>query len=479
MPPGSTISRRRAHRPPVSGLHSTLFERPVGGWGRTWHAAYHRAARGWQQAPAWDVVGRAATRSHAPMRDPLSVRQFRQMDSRRDRTSQVRPRPPAGRRPVTSRVRPSAPSPRRMDRYRDLERRRGLPLPMKLFLAVAILALGASIVWIGSGAVGPFVSSVVAGIGGFVTQVGGVVSSSAPTAAPEVGEPPTIEAPDTPYTNEATTDIIVNVPTAITGIEGYTIRLYVAVADKDPALVTEVGVGELSKLVIPEVELAEGRNDFQATVVGPGGESEPSGVATWVMDNLKPKATIISPKDGARIKKSTATLKGKTQPKAAVRAQNASNGANAEAIAGDDGLWETSIALADGANVITVTVTDLAGNENTNTITLRRGEGKLSVVLIGSRYRFSASKLPKEVTFTVTVTGSDGQRVKGAAALFTVSVPGLEAIISREIQTDGGGVATFTTTIPSGAMPGSGLATVLVDTPADGQGTDRATLTVE
>jgi len=366
-----------------------------------------------------------------------------------------------------------------MDRYRELERRRGLPLPIKLFLAAAVVALGATIVWIGSGAVGPFVSSTVAGIGGFVTEIGGVVSSPAPTAVPDVGDSPTIESPETPYTNEAVTDIIVNVPPAVAGKEGYGIRLYVTLPDQDPEVVAEVAVGALSKLVIPEVALAEGRNDFQATIVGPAGETEASGVATWIMDNLKPKATISSPKDGARIKKSSATLKGKTQPLASIRAQNAANGANAEAVAGDDGLWEAPIALADGSNVITVTVTDLAGNTNTNTITLRRGEGKLSIVLIGSRYRFVASKLPKEVTFSVTVTGSDGQPARGATALFTVSVPGLEAIVSREIKTDAGGVATFATAIPAGAMPGSGLATVLVDTPNDGQGSDRATPTVQ
>lgn len=380
---------------------------------------------------------------------------------------------------MTKRVRPSAPSPRRMDRYRELERRRGLPLPLKLFLAAAVVALGATIIWIGSGAVGPFVSSIVAGVGGFVTTVGGAVGSTAPTAPPDVGDSPTIEPPESPYTNETATDIIINVPSAVAGKEGHTIRLYVTLPDQEPEMVTEVAVGELSKLVIPDVELADGRNDFQATVFGPGGETEPSPVATWIMDNLKPKATITSPKDGARIKKSSATIKGKTQPEASVRVQNAANGANAEAVAGTDGLWGAVIPLADGANAITVTVTDLAGNQNTNTITLRRGEGKLSVVLIGSRYRFVASKLPREVTFTVTVTGSDGQRSQGATALFTVSVPGLEAIVSREIKTDAGGVATFTTTIPAGAMPGSGLATVLVDTQSDGQGSDRATLTVE
>jgi hypothetical protein len=366
-----------------------------------------------------------------------------------------------------------------MDRYRELERRRGLPVVLKAFLAVAILVLGATIVWIGSGAVGPFASSVVTGFGSFVRQVGAAVGSTAPTAAPEVGDAPAIEAPDSPYTNDEAVDIIVNVPPAISGKEGYTIRLYVTLPDESPQLVAEVPVGDLSKQVIPNVALVDGRNDFQASVSGPGGETEMSAVATWVLDNVKPKATIISPKDGARIKKTSTAIKGKTQAQAAVRVQNATNGAIAEAVAGDDGLWDTTIALATGSNVITVTVTDQAGNQNTNTITVRRGQGKLTVVLIGSRYRFDSSKLPKPVTFTVTVTGSDGQPAAGATALFTVSVPGLEAIVSGEIKTDSGGMATFSTTIPSGAMPGSGLATVLVDTRNDGQATDRATLTVQ
>lgn len=366
-----------------------------------------------------------------------------------------------------------------MDRYRELERRRGLPLAMKLFLAAAIVALGGVIVWIGMGAVGPFVSGAVSGVGGFISSVGAVVSSPAPTKPPVVGDAPSIEPPDQPYTNDETTDVIVDVPTAVTGKDGYTIKLYVTLKDKDPQVVAEVAVGALSKQIIPDVDLADGRNDFQASIAGPGGESELSAVATWIRDNLKPKATIISPKDGAQIKKTTATIKGKTQAGASVRIINGANGASAEATAGDDGLWDAPIAIANGTNVIIVTVTDKAGNENTAKLTLHRGKGKLTVTLIGSKYRFTASKLPTKVTFTVSVTGSDGQPVENATALFTVSVPGLEAIVSNELSTDSGGGATFTTTIPAGAMPGSGLATVLVNTPSDGQATDRAALTVK
>jgi hypothetical protein len=69
--------------------------------------------------------------------------------------------------------------------------------------------------------------------------------------------------------------------------------------------------------------------------------------------------------------------------------------------------------------------------------------------------------------------------VSGATALFTVTVPGLEAIVSGEVATGKSGAATFTTRIPAGATRGSGLASVLVQTDDYGTGTDRQVLTVK
>jgi len=109
---------------------------------------------------------------------------------------------------------------------------------------------------------------------------------------------------------------------------------------------------------------------------------------------------------------------------------------------------------------------------------VRMGSGQLRVSLAGSAYRFKASKLPRSLTLRAVVTGPDGKPLRGATALFTVSVPGLEAIVSSEVSTSSDGSATFTTTIPAGAMAGSGLATVLVTTDSYGQGTDRQALTV-
>ena len=374
--------------------------------------------------------------------------------------------------------RPAAPSPARLARYRRINRRRGLPMPIGAVLAVAVAVLGFGIIWVGSGSVGPFVTSMVRGLGGFVETVGDVVSSAPPTAAPGVADAPTVVPPDQAYTNDDAVDVTVNVPAAIVGSPEYTVRLWVTLKDQPAQVLTEQAVGPTSVLLLPSVALSPGRNDFQASIVGPGGESEKSAVATWVLDTSKPKLSVISPKDGSSTTKDSVVIKGKTQAGSSIRLRNDINGATTTVDSDKNGLFSARIAVEAGMNAIVITATDPAGNPNEASVTIRKGSGKLTVDLSASAYRFRANKLPRSVSFSVVVTGPDGRPVRGAVALFTVSVPGLEAIVSSEIQTGGNGTATFRTNIPKGAMPGSGLATVLVSTDKYGDATDRKVLTV-
>ncbi len=395
------------------------------------------------------------------------------------RAPQVRPRPSFSGRPRRVKVRPVEPSPTRLARYRRLERRRGLPFVAKALLAVSIVVMSGFILWAGSGSVGPFLSSVVRGFGGFVDSVGSAVGSPAPTETPLAADAPVIVEPEQPYTNAESVDVTVRIPISIAGESGYNVRLWVTLPDAAPALVTETAVSATSVVVFPDVALVKGRNDLQASIMGPGGESEFSGVATWIFDNVKPKVSIVSPRNGAAVSKASVTIKGKTQARSSVRLANDVNGATATVAAGSDGLWETALAIGLGQNTITITITDVAGNVNTGTLVLRRGSGELRADLSGSAYRFKASSLPKRVTFTVVVTGPDGSPLAGATALFTVSVPGLEAIVSGEVRTGRTGTAAFTTNIPRGALPGPGLAAVLITMDGLGSVTDRQVLSVE
>ena len=401
------------------------------------------------------------------------------MDFRRGgRPPQVRPRPDSFGRPFRPKVRPIAPSPQRLARHRRIDRRRGLPLPFGAALAATVLALGLGILWFASGTVGPAVGGMVSGFGGFVNTVGAVVGSAPPTAPPQTSDAPTIVAPEQPYTNDDTVDVTVNVPSNVVGLNGYTIRLWVTVGDNAPVVAAEQPVGQTAIQLLPNIALAKGRNAFQASVVGPGGESDRSPAVAWMLDNSKPKLTIISPKDGSTTSKATVTIKGKTQGGSSVRVRNDENGASVTVDADKDGLFQARIAIAAGVNALQVTTTDPAGNPNDATISIRKGSGKAGAQLTATTYQFRTSKLPKPITLTVTVTDPDGNPVQGATALFTVSVPGLEAIVSSQIRTNANGVARFATTIPKHAMAGVGLATVLVSTDEFGTLTDRQVLTV-
>ena len=347
---------------------------------------------------------------------------------------------------------------------------------MKALLALSIVMLGGAILWVGSGQVGPFISSVVKGFGGFVTQVGVVAGSPRPTDAPDLADAPSIEVPEKPYTNQDKVDVTVNVPPAVTGLDDYAVRLYVTLEGADPAPRggaggRHLGPGARGGRPRRRPQRHPGRDH------GPGGESERSVVATWVLDQSKPKVSVISPENNAQVKKAVVTVKGKSQAGAEIRLTNAANGAIATTMAGKDNLWETRLAIADGSNVITITATDPAGNQNATELSLRKGSGRLTASLTSSAYRFKASKLPKSITLKVAVTGPDGRRVAGATALFTITVPGLEAIVSGEIPTNKSGVASFTTTIPAGATRGDGLAVVSV-TSGNGTTTDRQVLTI-
>ena len=402
------------------------------------------------------------------------------MDSRRGgRPPQVRPRPPSNGRPAPVKARPIAPSPTRLARHRRIERRQGLPASIKALLAFSIVALGVTIVWVGSGRVGPFVSDAVAGFGDFVGKVGSVVSSPSPTPLPAISGAPSILAPHEPYTNIEAVDITVNVPPDVVGRTGYSVRLWDTLADTPTAIIAEVPVGPTAAILIPSVTLGRGRNDIQASILGPSGESERSTIVTWVLDQAKPKVTITSPRDNAAVTKATVTIKGKTQARSSILARNDANAATASTQADADGLFAVTIAVAAGANSITITATDPAGNAESTILNVRKGSGKLVVSLTGNVYRFTASKLPTNATYTVVVTGPDGRPLGGATALFTISVPGLEAIVSAEMMTGADGTSSFSTRIPKGAMPGSGLAVVLITTADGGTGTDRKVLTVK
>jgi hypothetical protein len=346
-------------------------------------------------------------------------------------------------------------------------------------MAVGVVVLGWVCLMIGLGIIGPAVSGLASGFGNMLGSLTHLAGSPSPSASGAITEAPVIEPPDA-TTNSASVDLTVRIPQSVVGAAGYTLRLYAALPDAQPVVVKESPVGGVSTPVIQGVPLAKGANTLTATIVSADGTEGPaSKPVTVTLDVSKPKVTISTPKKDASVTTDSITVKGKTQAGSDILIRNDNNGATANDSADAQGVFSAKIAIAAGVNNITVTVTDPAGNGNTATVTVTKGTGKLKAELIGTIYRFTIAKLPQNAKFTVTVTGADGKPVAGATALFTVSVPGLAAIVSSQVTTDANGTAQFSTTIPKGAMAGQGVADVLVTLKNGKTITARAALSVK
>jgi hypothetical protein len=387
----------------------------------------------------------------------------------------VRPRPPSTGRPAPAKVRPRAPAPGRTLGHRRIERSRGLPVLTRLLLVVAVGALGITVFMTATGGLGRIV-------GAFGATVSGAFEglTATPTPRPSVAvvsDSPLIVAPEEPYTNQPTIDLVMSLPSDVVGDPNQHVRIYLALPDQAPAPILEVAVGATPTLVVPGVELTNGRNDFTATLVGPAGESEPSPLVTWFLDVNPPKIEIASPRDGQTINRAAVTITGKTQGRTTLVARNENNAATVTVKAGNDGSFELIVPLGTGTNGIAITATDVAGNVSSTVLSIRRGTGKLTAALTSVPYRLSRAKLPDPLELTVVVTDPDGRPLEGAQVTFTLSIPGIQ-VVTSEAVTGGDGQAVFRTTVPKGATLGDGLATVLVITEEFGQTTDRSIVTV-
>lgn len=320
----------------------------------------------------------------------------------------------------------------------------------------------------------------VASLGGTIgAVVDRLTATPTPTATAAIAlDTPLLDQPEEPYTNRSPIELTGSLPTAFIARPGFSVRIYVTHSDEPAQLVREIAVGATATFRVSGVELAPGRNDFTATLVGPNGdESEPSPVVTYVLDTEPPSVSITSPKNGAVVNRDRVDIAGKTQGRSAVIARNEANGATATATAAADGTFKLTLQLAAGTNGITVTATDPAGNSGSTVLSLRRGSGQLAVALTASQYRFRQAELPAELRLEASVTNPDGRPLSGASVVFTVSIPGI-APITSETATGGDGVARFQTVIPKSAATGTGPITVLVTTSEFGTASDRTAITI-
>lgn len=399
------------------------------------------------------------------------------MTTRRDgRPSQVRPRPPSSGRPGPVKIRPRAPAPGRLTAHRRVERTRRLALPFRLLFAVAVVALGAGVLFAATGGVGTVAAAIGSTFSGFFADL---TATPAPSVAPStVADSPLLQEPAEPYTNQPTIDLVGSIPTDLVGATDRQIRIYVALGEQDPGVVTQVPVGRTPRFIVPGVILIEGTNAFTATIVGPAGESEPSPVVTYVLDATKPRIVLNSPKDGATVNAKTVKLVGQTQPRSEMRVRNASTNAIVTGQADAKGGFSIVLPIVAGTNDIGITAIDPAGNENHLVLAVRKGSGVLVASISASDYQIALSSLPERIELTVIVSDPDGLPLKGAKVTFSLAVPGISAITSKTITTGGDGTATWATTIPKGASRGEVSAAVIVKTTKYGEIIDRTVINI-
>ena len=360
-------------------------------------------------------------------------------DRRALRGSQVRPRPPSSGRASPQKLRPR-PSPYRISQHKRVPSGPGIPFIGRAILALAVVALGAVVLYSATGQIGKIVANVGSAVSSFLTNAG-----TAPSASPSPGSiagAPTIVAPSNPYTSEASVDITGTVPIGIIGSTDYTISLYQALQGQKPTLIEHnVAIPQTATFTIPGVKLLKGTNVFTATIVGPGGEGTASGPVTYVLDTARPKLTITSPKDGAKVNGTAIAITGRTQGSSTILARNGSNQSSATVTADKSGAFSVTVAITQGLNSITITATDPASNSTAVTIRLTRGTGKLALQLTSSPTSFSARK-GATLVYTATLTDPDGKPIVGQSVTLTITLAGLGPDVRAGLTTDSHGRVT-------------------------------------
>jgi hypothetical protein len=344
-----------------------------------------------------------------------------------------------------------------------------------LLLLVAVIALGAGVLYLAVGGLPTVAGAVGSTLTSFVEDV-----TATPTPAPTeavVADAPSVASPDEPYTNQAELDLVVTVPDSVVGDHDYQLRVYLALEDQAPAPIQQAPLSAGPQTIIP-VLLTTGINDITVTLVGPMGESDMSPIVRYVLDDKKPTIKLSSPRDGATINRNTADLQGRTQGRSTLIARNTTTGDSISGTAAADGSFTLRLPIAMGGNRIQLRVTDPAGNVNEADLRVTRGSGKLRASLSASAYSIKRSSLPEPITLTVTVDDPDGKPLKSARITFTLSIPGIKTV-TADATTDENGRAVFETTIPKGADVGAGSAGVLVRTTRFGRATDETVITIK
>ncbi len=165
--------------------------------------------------------------------------------------------------------------------------------------------------------------------------------------------------------------------------------------------------------------LAEGANEFQATLVGPGGESAMSDPVTVTRDTTPPEITVTRPEADAVVYDAIQTMRGRTEPGATLTIREPGAAHAIDAIVGADGRFSAELHVGMGTNRLVLHSEDPAGNRSTCRFRdhgAQRSQGSVSVEL--SATELAAADLPETIDVMATVRDEHGRPSDGAEVTF-------------------------------------------------------------
>jgi len=258
----------------------------------------------------------------------------------------------------------------------------------------------------------------------FITSIGGGGSPTPPPASLEPGRP-TLTEPSEPITAAATISISGSLPQDLLDKGDAIIRILITREDGSTITGAEINMPKTAGFTVSQIPLSAGSNVIEAVVVVNGVEGTRSAPITVVRDTTAPSLTVTAPTPGEIMSGDSVTVTGKTDKDIDVQVRNETTGTVESGRSTTKGAFAIGITLRDGTNVLTITATDGAGNQTTQSVEISTSAsvGRISIIL--NPGTIILSKKPIAFRITATATDSTGAPAANVRVCMYVSADGL------------------------------------------------------
>jgi len=296
----------------------------------------------------------------------------------------------------------------------------------------------------------------------FITSIGGGGSPTPPPASLEPGRP-TLTEPSEPITAAATISISGSLPQDLLDKSDAIIRILITREDGSTITGAEINMPKTAGFAVSQIPLSAGSNVIEAVVVVNGVEGTRSAPITVVRDTTAPSLTVTAPTPGEIMSGDSVTVTGKTDKDIDVQVRNETTGTVESGRSTTKGAFSIGITLRDGTNVLTITATDGAGNQTTQSVEISTSAsvGRISIVLNPGTIILSTRK---DFRITATATDSTGAPAANVRVCMLVTAPGDKPFPPPDtlcVTSDANGRAAWNYAFPDNFnTEGRGLVTV-------------------